>query len=214
MATENIFTATPATFAGQDTHDTKIDAETRADSDSADYPIAAWANGIDEHFERLNRFAQGTEDFSEVGKMPVFAGDLHVDGDLTVDGVAPGAVTKFTHHHYSSTATTIKFIPFNGTTEQSGQTVYTTWMVAPFAGRLAEVQIWANGNAGSTIVGIHTEENATPEETQTETVGSQSTELFTFVDATHFAKGERLQVSVDTSVGAGQYSIECKWVEV
>ncbi len=88
MATLNLFTETPATFQGQDLHDTASDAQARTDSEVASFPIAAWKNAIDTHFERINNACQGLEDWGEIAKTFTCAGAVVVDQAFTATGDA------------------------------------------------------------------------------------------------------------------------------
>lgn len=88
MATLNIFTETPATFQGQDLHLTKVDAVARTDAEVVNFPVAAWPNAADEHFERINKACQGLEDWGEIGKTFTCAGSVVVDQTFTATGLA------------------------------------------------------------------------------------------------------------------------------
>ena len=140
--------------------------------------------------------------------------------NLSVDGTITGKMMHMTHHRYNDGSGTGKeYIPWAGTSEQPSPS-YISMGVAPYNGRLLKVLVRSSksGGLGSTIVGIHigtdgtTTFNSTAEETVTVSMSSANTTgIFNFTNADHFAAGDTIAVSIDPTNAHGNVNVTCVW---
>lgn len=152
---------------------------------------------------------------------PTTAVTISDNQDMTVTGAVYGKMKHMTHHRYNDGSGTGKeYIPWAGTSEQPNP----SWIsqgVAPYNGRL--VKVWvrsskANPTMGSTTVGIHTGVDgdtvisSTATETETINMSSANTGyVFNFSNATHFAAGDVIAVSIDPTGPHGNVNVTCVW---
>ena len=125
-----------------------------------------------------------------------------------------------THHRYNDGSGTGKeYVPWAGTSEQPSPS-YISMGVAPYNGRLLKVLVRSSksGGLGSTIAGIHIGTdgtatfNSTAEETVTVNMASANTTgIFNFTNADHFAAGDTIAVSIDPTSAHGNVNVTCVW---
>ena len=151
---------------------------------------------------------------------PTVAVTIDENQDMTVAGAVLGKMRHMTHHRYNDGSGTGKeYIPWAGTSEQPNPS-YISMGVAPYNGRLLKVLVRSSksGGLGSTIVGIHigtdgtTTFNSTAEETVTVNMTSANTTgIFNFANADHFAAGDTIAVSIDPTNAHGNVNVTCVW---
>lgn len=151
---------------------------------------------------------------------PTAAVTIDENQDMTVTGVVLGKMRHMTHHRYNDGSGTGKeYIPWAGTAEQPSPS-YITMGVAPYNGRLVKVLVRSSksGGLGSTIVGMHigtdgtTTFNSTAEETVNVSMSSANTTgVFNFMNANHFAAGDTIAVSIDPTNAHGNVNVTCVW---
>lgn len=128
----------------------------------------------------------------------------------------PALLRAYTTHSYDDSTGALRYIPFTGTT--AGTTLSAAnnelRMIAPYDGWLRRVTVLSSiaGGAGSTVVGLHKNENATATATRTATVGVLVATTFEFGADAGFVAGERLSVSLDPSSGPADANVTCEWV--
>ena len=128
----------------------------------------------------------------------------------------PALLRAYTTHSYDDTSGALRYIPFAGTT--AGTTLSAAnnqlRMIAPFDGWLRRVTVVSSlaGGAGSTIVGMHKNENATATATRTATVPELAATTFEFGADAGFVAGDRLSISLDPTAGPSDANVTCEWV--
>ena len=151
---------------------------------------------------------------------PTTAVTIDENQDMTVAGVVLGKMRHMTHHRYNDGSGTGKeYIPWAGTSEQPNPS-YISQGVAAYTGRLAKVLVRSSksGGMGNTVVGIHigTDGNTVFSSSAEETVSvnmssANTTGVFNFTNANHFAAGDAIAVSIDPTNAHGNVNVTCVW---
>jgi hypothetical protein len=149
-----------------------------------------------------------------------FYGDGSKLTGISGGGGGSSNITNMTHHRYNDgSGTGLEYIPWAGTSEQPSP----SWIsqgVAAYTGKLVKVLVRSSksGGMGSTVVGIHigtdgnSAFNSSAEETVTVNMASANTTgVFNFTNANHFAAGDVIAVSIDPTNAHGNVNVTCVW---
>lgn len=99
-------------------------------------------------------------------------------------------------YYDNTTGAPLKYLPFNSLSEMTSPIPYLSVIPAVSSGKIVKAAVWFQGNAGSTVMGVHINGNstATVSDTQTATAGN----VTTFSFGTHsFNAGDELGFSID-----------------
>ena len=153
-------------------------------------------------------------DFSATvpGEALTVHGNISASGDLSIQGFSSvsaslaaasgggggGATTYRTilESNCFFGQSTLKYLPFNSLSEQSGFN-YLTITPAAADGKLVSITIWPQSAGGSTAVGLHLNSNATAAATVTQTLSTGTPLTFTFSSGNTFSQNDELSFSVD-----------------
>tara|TARA_B100000287_G_scaffold394952_1_gene409429 strand:+ start:7989 stop:10790 length:2802 start_codon:yes stop_codon:yes gene_type:complete len=134
-----------------------------------------------------------------------------------------GKYLYFTHHNFNYTGTAKIYLPINSPVENTDITYVFVHMIAPYDGKLVKVIINADGDhagggtaPGSTVVGLHLDQNTTAATTVTETLAQSSagvgvTQTFNFTSSNTFSKNQFLSISVDANAQLYDARATCVW---
>lgn len=113
---------------------------------------------------------------------------------VNATGNVDGKVVHVMVSYFSSTVTTLTYMPIDGLTESGTITTYTCAWIAPYDGEIIKVLIRTSGNGGSTLIGMHKNDNTTPSCSQTVSVGAggTATTFASWTGTTTFSKTDRL----------------------
>lgn len=105
------------------------------------------------------------------------------------------------------------YVPWGLTVEDVSITNDASRIAFHADGRLLNVVLIANSNLSDTDVGFHVDENTTPEVDLTQSVATDTPEVFDFSGspAAVFTAGQLLHISIDPTSGANELNIICTW---
>tara|TARA_R110000824_G_scaffold45165_5_gene130782 strand:- start:1835 stop:3157 length:1323 start_codon:yes stop_codon:yes gene_type:complete len=134
-----------------------------------------------------------------------------------------GKIYYYTHHNFNYTGTAKIYIPINSPVENTDITYVFVHMIAPYNGKLVKVIINADGDhagsgtaPGSTVIGLHLDQNTTAATTVTETLAQASagvgvTTTYNFTSNNTFNKNQFLSISVDATAQLYDARVTCVW---
>ena len=116
---------------------------------------------------------------------------------IYVNTVEATSFYDHTRHNFNMTSGALRYFPTNYLQEGATITSYYHAIIAPYGGEIEWVKIYTDGNAGSTIIGLHVNENTTATETDTQTLNAATLTTFSFTGTAQFSAGDLLHISID-----------------
>jgi|TARA_Y100000310_G_scaffold107779_2_gene106212 hypothetical protein len=130
---------------------------------------------------------------------------------IYVNTVEATSFYEHTRHNFNMTSGALRYIPINYLQEGATISAYYHAIIAPYDGEIEWVKLYTDGNAGSTIIGLHVNENTTATETDTQTLNAATLTTFSFTGTSQFSAGDLLHLSIDPTNSTSEAVALVRW---